>query len=79
MSYSPALAGAKLATPVCYQGCLGQARAAQLQVVGPNEGWVGEGGAPFALLFVCGERHFLIALSSHIVRFFPSRGSHFAT
>lgn len=72
-----ALTGAKLATPVCYQGCLGQTRAFQLQVVGLNEGWGGESGALFALLSVCGERHFLTALSSHIVLFFPSRISPF--
>lgn len=76
MSYSPALTGAKLTTPVCYQGCLGQARKAQLQVVGLNEGWVGEGGAPFALLSVCGERHCLMVLSSHVL-FFLSRSSCF--
>lgn len=52
MSNSPALPGAKLATPVCYQGCLGQTRAVQLQVVGLNAGWGGEGGARFALLSV---------------------------
>lgn len=70
MSNSPALAGAKLATPVCYQGCLGQTRAVQLQVVGLSEGWGGEGGTPFALLSVCGERHFLTALSSLILSSF---------
>lgn len=59
MSYSPALAGAELATPVCYQGCLDQARAAQLQVVGLSEGWGRESGAPFALLSVCGRDIFL--------------------
>lgn len=52
MSYSPALAGAKLATPVCYQGCLGQTRAVQLQVVGLREGWGGEGGALLCCPFV---------------------------
>lgn len=49
MSYSPALAGAGLATPVCHQGCLGPASMAQLQVVGLNEEWGGEGW----LLLLC--------------------------